>query len=157
MHRKGPYRPWWLLLYKIESPFVNEMSYNLKLHVISSAVECYIKIYSNVVYRCFGPHTLWGLHLCKLVSTYHKDISCQLQLQEVFEDTKGVIRIRKSTQWPNKNGQQDTQQSTKHTHKTKDRVTEHNLKPGWTRVLQKGIKQFLLHIFISSSWEFYFF
>ena len=28
------------------------------------------------------------LHLCKLVSTYHKDISCQLQLQEEFEETK---------------------------------------------------------------------
>ena len=77
-----------------------------------------------------GPHSLCGLHLCKLVSAYHKGISCQLQLQEVFEDTKGVIRIRKSTQWPNKNGQQDTQQSTKHTHKTKDRVTEHHSKPG---------------------------
>ena len=42
--------PWWLLLYKIESPFVNEMSCNLQLYVISSAVECYIKIYSNVAY-----------------------------------------------------------------------------------------------------------
>ena len=30
------------------------------------------------------------------ISTYHKDISCQLPLQEEFEDTKGVIRIRKS-------------------------------------------------------------
>ena len=58
-----------------------------------------------------GPHRLCSLHLCKLVSTYHKDISCQLQLQEVFEDTKGVIRNHKSTQWPNKNGQQDTQQT----------------------------------------------
>ena len=28
--------------------------------------------------------------------TFTKKISCQLQLQEEFEDTKGVIRIRKS-------------------------------------------------------------
>jgi hypothetical protein len=47
------------------------------------------------------------------------------------EDTKGVIRIRKS-----KNGQYNGQKkknkqwSTKHTHKTKDRVTRTPLKPG---------------------------
>ena len=30
------------------------------------------------------------------IFAYHKDVSCQLQLQEEFEDTKGVIRICKS-------------------------------------------------------------
>ena len=53
-------------------------------------------------------------------------MSTTIASEEVFEDTKGVIRIRKSTQWPNENGQQ----STKHTHKTKDGVTGHHLKPG---------------------------
>ena len=46
---------------------------------------------------------------------------------EEFEDTKGVIRIRKSkdrkTQWPKEKGKKDKQRSTKHTHNTKDRVT----------------------------------
>jgi ureidoglycolate hydrolase len=46
-------------------------------------------------------------------------------LQEELEDTKGVIRIRKSKKEGKRNGQmkKDKQLSTKHTHKTKDRVT----------------------------------
>ena len=48
---------------------------------------------------------------------------------EEFEDTKGVIRIRKSKDKQDK-GQNDKQRSTKHTHKTKDRVTRTPLKPG---------------------------
>ena len=39
-----------------------------------------------------------------------------------FEDIKMVIRIRKSKDRQH-NGQKDKQRSTKHTHKTKDRVT----------------------------------
>ena len=34
------------------------------------------------------------------------------------------------TQWPRENGQKDKQRSTKHTHKTKDRVTRTPLKTG---------------------------
>ena len=54
--------------------------------------------------------------------------------QEEFEDTKGVIIIRISqknrlTQWPKEKGQKD-KRSTKHTHKTKDRVTRTPLKTG---------------------------
>ena len=49
---------------------------------------------------------------------------------EESEETQGVIRIRKSevqtTQW--QKVQKDKQQSTKHTHKTKDRVTRTPLK-----------------------------
>jgi hypothetical protein len=49
--------------------------------------------------------------------------------EEELEDTKGVTRIRKSkndrqTQWTKEKGQRDKQHSTKHIHKTKDRVTE---------------------------------
>ena len=55
--------------------------------------------------------------------------------EEEFEDTKGVTRIRKSmkdrqTQWPKEKGQRDKQHSTKHIHKTKDRVTRTPLKTG---------------------------
>ena len=56
-----------------------------------------------------------------------------LLLQEEFEDTKGVIRICKSKKDRQHNGQKkkvqkDKQRSTKHTHKTKDRVTRTSLK-----------------------------
>ena len=52
-----------------------------------------------------------------------------------FEDTKGTIRIRISknrcvTQWPKEKVQKDKQRSTKHTYKTKDRVTRTPLKIG---------------------------
>jgi len=40
--------------------------------------------------------------------------------------------------------QNDKQRSTKHTYKTKDRVTRPPLIPWWTQVLRKG-KQFRLH------------
>ena len=41
--------------------------------------------------------------------------------KEEFEDTKGVIRIRQHID-QKKKVQRDKQRSTKHTHKTKDRV-----------------------------------
>ena len=54
----------------------------------------------------------------------------------MFEETKGVIRIRKSKKnrqhnaCPKENVQKDKQRSTKHTHKTKDQVTRIPLKNG---------------------------
>jgi hypothetical protein len=38
--------------------------------------------------------------------------------------------ISYTTQWPKEKGQKDKQRSTKHTHKTKDRVTETPLNLG---------------------------
>jgi hypothetical protein len=51
-------------------------------------------------------------------------------MYEEFEDTKGAIRIHKSKKDRKHNGQKkkDKQRSTKHTHKTKDRVTRILLK-----------------------------
>ena len=48
------------------------------------------------------------------------------------EDTKRATRINKSKKDRQLNGQKkkDKQRSTKHTHKTKDRVTRTPLKPG---------------------------
>ena len=56
-----------------------------------------------------------------------------LLLYEEFEDTKGVIIIRRSKKNRQHNGQKkkvqkDKQRSTKHTYKTKDRVTQTPLK-----------------------------
>jgi hypothetical protein len=52
--------------------------------------------------------------------------------QEEFKDIKGVIRIRKSKndRQCNCQNKKDKQRSTKHTHKTKDRVTRNRLKTG---------------------------
>jgi hypothetical protein len=54
-------------------------------------------------------------------------------MQEELEDIKGVIRIRNSKKNRQHNGQKDKgqrdkQRSTKHIHKTKDRVTRTPLK-----------------------------
>jgi len=55
-----------------------------------------------------------------------------LKYQEEFEDTKGVLIIRKSKKNRQHNVQKkvqnDKQRSTKQTHKTKDRVTRTPLK-----------------------------
>jgi len=58
-----------------------------------------------------------------------------LLLTEEFEDTKGVIRIRKSKKNRQHNDKKnkvltDKQRSTKHTHKTKDRLARTPLKTG---------------------------
>ena len=45
-------------------------------------------------------------------------------MEEEFEGTKGVIRIGKqTTQRPKGKGQKEKQRTTKHTYKTRDRVT----------------------------------
>jgi hypothetical protein len=51
---------------------------------------------------------------------------------EEFKDTKGVIRIRKlkKNTMVKRKSTKDKQRSTKHTHKTKDRVTQTSLKIG---------------------------
>jgi len=52
--------------------------------------------------------------------------------QEEFEDTKEVIRFRISKKNRQHNGQKKKhkQRTTKHTHKSKDRITRTPLKPG---------------------------
>ena len=51
------------------------------------------------------------------------------------------IEEERTTQWPKEKVQKDKERPTKHTYKTKDRVTRNPLKPG---MIWKG-KQFLLH------------
>ena len=56
-------------------------------------------------------------------------------LEEEFEDTKRgnhnpYIKEEQTTQWPKEKIQKDKQRSTKHTYKTKDRVTRTPLKIG---------------------------
>ena len=50
--------------------------------------------------------------------------------QEEFEDTNGLIRIRKSKKNRQHNDQKDKQRSTKLIYKTKDRVNRTSLKSG---------------------------
>ena len=54
-----------------------------------------------------------------------------------IDDTKGVIRIRKSKDRQH-NGQKKNNTSTKHTHKTKDRVTRTSLETGVNSWAQEG-------------------
>ena len=60
--------------------------------------------------------------------------------QEEFEDTKGVIRICISKKDRQHNGQKKKykQRSTKHTYKTKDRVTRTPLKTGVNSCAPEG-------------------
>ena len=50
----------------------------------------------------------------------NKEIVSLFPQNEEFEDTKGVIRIRKSKKNRLHNDQKDKQRSTKHTHKPRD-------------------------------------
>jgi len=66
-------------------------------------------------------------------------------MYEEFEDTRGVIRIHKSKKDRQHNGQKNNQRSTKHTHKTKDRVTQTALKTGGELGCSDRVKQFQFH------------
>ena len=53
--------------------------------------------------------------------------------KDEFEDTSNqnpYIEEKQTAQWPNEKVQKDKQMYTKHTHKTKDRVTRTPLKTG---------------------------
>jgi hypothetical protein len=63
---------------------------------------------------------------------------------EEFEETKGVITIRKSKKDRQHNGQKKKRQSTNITQKTKDRETRTPLKPGANSGVRKD-KQLLLY------------
>ena len=65
------------------------------------------------------------------------DIECHSWQQEVFEDTicqrgsqNPYVEEEQTTQSPKEKIQKNKQRSTKHTHKTKDRVTRTLLKTG---------------------------
>ena len=66
--------------------------------------------------------------------------------QKTEEQTTQWPKEEQTTQWSKEKVQKEKQRSTKHTHKTRDRVTRTQIKTGGgeTRVLRKG-KQFLLH------------
>jgi hypothetical protein len=68
----------------------------------------------------------------RICSTCRKDVPVLSSCMAYHRDyTKGVIRIRilkNRTQWPKGKVQKDKQWSTKHTYKTKDRVTRTPLK-----------------------------
>ena len=63
-----------------------------------------------------------------------------LIIKEEFEDTKGVIRFRKSNKKRQHNGQRkkDKQRFTKHTHKTKNPLTRTPLNTGVNSVAPEG-------------------
>ena len=62
--------------------------------------------------------------------------------EEEFENTKGEVRICKSKDRQHngqkKKGQEDKQRSTKHTHKSKDRVSQTPIKLGVSSCTPEG-------------------
>jgi hypothetical protein len=74
---------------------------------------------------------------------------CLNLFQEELEDTKGVIRIRKSKKnkrhngWKKKYKRTDNDLQNMHI-KLKTEKHEPTKNPGWTQVLRKG-RQFLIH------------
>ena len=71
------------------------------------------------------------MHRINLLSDNYKKTK---KMDEEFEDTKGVIRIRilknRQHNGQKEKVQKDKQRSTKHTHNTEDRVTRTPLKTG---------------------------
>jgi hypothetical protein len=105
---------------------------------------------------CFRRFKLWSRFQSKVyILLYAKgkliralqaaDVKTRLRIcyvlnEKEFEDTKGVIRIRKLKKNRQHNGQQkkDKQRSTKHKHKTKDPITRTPLKSGVNSGAPKG-------------------
>ena len=52
------------------------------------------------------------------------------------------IEEEQTTQWPKEKGQKDKQRSTKHTHKTKDRVTQIPLRTGGELRCSESVNRF---------------
>jgi hypothetical protein len=74
------------------------------------------------------------VHLRFTDSDYLFDIFKLFLLRRILKYQRGnqnpYIEEEQTTQWSNENKQKDKQRSTKHTHKTKDRVTRTPLKTG---------------------------
>jgi hypothetical protein len=76
------------------------------------------------------------LHMHCLLSVCFEQLSLQYWklTRRVWRYQRGnhnpYIEEEQTTQWPKEKGQKDKQRSTKHTHKTKDRVTRTPLKTG---------------------------
>jgi hypothetical protein len=78
-------------------------------------------------------------------NTYINHISkynaCTYILRRIWryqrDNQNPYIEEEQTTQWPIENVQKDKERSTKHTHKTKNRVTRTPLNPGWIQVLRK--------------------
>ena len=73
---------------------------------------------------------------CNILVLYVKPVLTEplWELRRVWRYQRGnqnpYNEAGETTQWPKEKGQKDKQRSTKHTHKTKDRVTRTSLKTG---------------------------
>jgi hypothetical protein len=85
--------------------------------------QCYVASLTGGCIIASDQLTTTSLFLKAVIKVY---VNCEYQ--EEFEDTKGVIIIRisktnRQRKGQQKKGQKGKQRSTKHTYKTKDRVT----------------------------------
>jgi len=77
---------------------------------------------------------LQGLGVRRHFQQYIHDFKCILWIRRVWRYQRGnqnpYIEEEQTTQWPKEKGQKEKQRSTKHTHRTKERVTRTPLKTG---------------------------
>jgi hypothetical protein len=116
-------KKWQNNLYYCYSPYdcrvTNLLSVNVPDEDDSRVVHTYLNFY------VFNESSFISTYLG---GSYFQLLFCQYSKQEEFEDTKRgnqnpYIEEEQTTQWPKEKVQKDKQRSTKHTNKTKDRVT----------------------------------
>jgi hypothetical protein len=114
----------------VQNKFIKHVDHNLRL------IGWFLYVVTKYISICIS---LDKIMLYFVLSHKNKMVWC---LWEEFEDTKGVIRIRKSKKNSQHNdqkkGQKDKQRSTKHTTKTKNRVTRTPIKPEVNSCAPKG-------------------
>jgi hypothetical protein len=86
-------------------------------------------------------------------------VCSSFQLRRVWRYQRGnqnpKIEEEQTTQWPKEKVQKDKQRSTKHTHKTKDRVTRTPLKlRGWTKLIPDKWSSLIYQCTIISHFDF---
>ena len=111
-----------------------------EIHFIQQILP-HILLWTVWFWICDNQFSAWCKNSNKLIHDFLLDLWAFIRAylailsKEEFEDTKGVIRNRISKKNKQHNGQKkktqkDKQRSTKHTYKTKDRVTRTPLKAG---------------------------
>jgi hypothetical protein len=109
----------------------NVLRHSMSSSIIATVWACCEKMCENI-----NVTSMFTFIVLKPEWTSRRVWRCQRGNQNLYIDDEPT------TQWPKEKVQKDKQRSTKHTHKTNDRVTRTPLKSGIE--LRKG-KLFLLH------------
>jgi hypothetical protein len=105
----------------MDDPYVNQFACNVSCHVIELSVIVFLFV-------TFGLLEIFGMILFKLRIEIIYSVGRVWRYQR--GNQKPYIEEEQTTQWPKEKAQKDTQRSTKHTYKIKDRETRTPLKTG---------------------------